>query len=144
QTLNLAITALAAEQAGGARRCLDMTVAYLKERVQFGKPLGAFQALKHRCADMMVQVESATVAAEQAAAAADAGDADFPMLAALAKVYCSEAFYNCAADTIQLHGGMGFTWETDPHLYFKRARAGAAMFGDARYHRERIAAGLGL
>ena len=144
RTIDLGITALAAEQAGGAQRCLDMTVAYLKDRVQFGKPLGSFQALKHRCADMMVQVESALIAAQRAADAADAGDADFPMLASLAKAYCSEAFYNCAADTIQLHGGMGFTWETDPHLYFKRARASAALFGDARAHRERIATGLGL
>lgn len=144
RTLDLGITALAAEQAGGARRCLDLTVAYLKERVQFGKPLGTLQALKHRCADMMVQVESALIAAQRAAEAADAGDADFPLLASLAKVYCSEAFYAVAADTIQLHGGMGFTWETDPHLYFKRARASAALFGDARYHRERIASGLGL
>jgi alkylation response protein AidB-like acyl-CoA dehydrogenase len=144
RVLDFAITALAAEQAGGARRCLDLTVAYLKERVQFGKPLGTLQALKHRCADMMVQVESALVAAQRAADAADANDPEFPMLASLAKAYCSEAFYAVAADTIQLHGGMGFTWETDPHLYFKRARASAAILGDARYHRERIASGLGL
>jgi alkylation response protein AidB-like acyl-CoA dehydrogenase len=92
----------------------------------------------------MVQVESALVAAQRAADAADANDPEFPMLASLAKAYCSEAFYAVAADTIQLHGGMGFTWETDPHLYFKRARASAAILGDARYHRERIASGLGL
>jgi alkylation response protein AidB-like acyl-CoA dehydrogenase len=142
--IDLGITAMASEQAGGARRVLDLTVAYLKERVQFGKPLGTLQALKHRCADMLVQVESATIAAQRAAEAADVGDPEFPLLASLAKAYCSEAYVACTAEAIQLHGGMGFTWETDPHLYFKRARATAHLFGDARAHRERIAVGLGL
>jgi alkylation response protein AidB-like acyl-CoA dehydrogenase len=144
QTLDLGITALAAEQAGGARRVLSMTVDYLQERVQFGRQIGSFQAIKHRCADMMVKVESALAAANCAAQAADAGDADFPMLAAMAKAYCSDAYFACAGESIQLHGGVGFTWEYDPHLFFKRARASAAMLGDAAYHRERIAVGLGL
>lgn len=144
RTLDLGAVALAAEQAGGARRCLELTVDYVKERVQFGRPIGSFQAIKHRCADMMVQVESALNAAHHAAAAADAGDADFPLLAAMAKAYCSDAFFACAADSIQLHGGVGFTWEYDPHLYFKRARASAQLLGDSRAHRERIAIGLGL
>ncbi|HLG88711.1 MAG TPA: acyl-CoA dehydrogenase family protein [Alphaproteobacteria bacterium] len=142
RALDLGAVALAAEQAGGARRCLELTVDYVKERVQFGRPIGSFQAIKHRCADMMVQVESAANAARYAADAADAGDAEFPLLASMAKAYCSDAFYACAADTIQLHGGVGFTWEYDPHLYFKRARASASLLGDANYHRERIAAGI--
>ena len=127
-----------------ARRVLQLTVDYLQERVQFGRQIGSFQAIKHRCADMMVKVESALAAANCAAEAADAGDADFPMLAAMAKAYCSDAYFACAGDSIQLHGGVGFTWEYDPHLFFKRARASAAMLGDAAYHRERIAVGLGL
>ena len=142
RALNLGAVALAAEQAGGARRCLELTVDYVKERVQFGRPIGSFQAIKHRCADMMVQVESAANAARYAADAGDAGDPEFPLLASMAKAYCSDAFYACAADTIQLHGGVGFTWEYDPHLYFKRARASASLLGDANYHRERIAAGI--
>ncbi len=144
RVLDEAATALAAEQAGGARRCLELTLAYIKERVQFGRTVGSFQAIKHRCADMMVKVESAIAAANNAAAAADAGDPDFPLYAAMAKAYCSEAYFACAGEAIQLHGGVGFTWEYDPHLFFKRARASAEMLGNARYHRERIAEGLGL
>jgi alkylation response protein AidB-like acyl-CoA dehydrogenase len=144
RTLDVAITALAAEQAGGMRRVLQLTVDYLQERVQFGRQIGSFQAIKHRCADMMVKVESALAAAICAAEAADAGDADFPMLAAMAKAYCSDAYFACAGESIQLHGGVGFTWEYDLHLFFKRARASAAMLGTADYHRERIAVGLGL
>ncbi len=142
--IDRAITALAAEQAGGAQRVLKLTVDYIQERVQFGRAIGSFQAIKHRCADMMLKVESALAAANCAAQAADAGDADFPMLAAMAKAYCSDAYFACASEAIQLHGGVGFTWEYDPHLYFKRARASAAMLGTADYHRERIAVGLGL
>jgi alkylation response protein AidB-like acyl-CoA dehydrogenase len=144
QALDRGITALAAEQAGGMRRVLSLTVDYLQDRVQFGRQIGSFQAIKHRCADMMVKVESALAAANCAADAADAGDADFPMLAAMAKAYCSDAYFACAGESIQLHGGVGFTWEYDPHLFFKRARASAAMLGTADYHRERIAVGLGL
>jgi alkylation response protein AidB-like acyl-CoA dehydrogenase len=121
-----------------------LTVDYIQERVQFGRQIGSFQAIKHRCADMMVKVESALAAANNAADAADAGDGEFPMLAALAKAYCSDAFFACAGESVQLHGGVGFTWEYDPHLFFKRARASAAMLGNADYYRERIAVGLGL
>jgi alkylation response protein AidB-like acyl-CoA dehydrogenase len=144
RVLDEAATALAAEQAGGARRCLELTVDYIKERTQFGRAIGSFQAIKHRCADMMVQVESAHAAAFAAAEAADADDADFPMLASMAKAYCSDAYFACAGEAIQLHGGVGFTWEYAPHLFFKRARASAEMLGNARHHRERIAAALGL
>jgi alkylation response protein AidB-like acyl-CoA dehydrogenase len=144
RVLDEGAAALAAEQAGGARRCLELTVEYIKGRIQFGRAIGSFQAIKHRCADMMVQVESALAAARAAAEAADAGDADFPMLASMAKATCSDAYFACAGEAIQLHGGVGFTWEYEPHLFFKRARASAEMLGNARYHRERIAAGLGL
>ena len=125
---------------------LQLTVDYLQERVQFGRQIGSFQAIKHRCADMMVKAESALAAANNAANAADAGDADFPMLAAMAKAYCSfDAYFVCAGESHPAsHGGVGFTWEYDPHLFFKRARASAAMLGTADYHRERIAVGLGL
>jgi alkylation response protein AidB-like acyl-CoA dehydrogenase len=144
RVLDLGATALAAEQAGGARRCMELTVAYIQERVQFGRQIGSFQAIKHRAADMMVRVESAHAAAFEAAEAADAGDADFPMLASMAKAYCSEAYFANAGEAIQLHGGVGFTWEYDPHLFFKRARASAELLGNAAWHRERIANALEL
>ena len=140
--------ALAAEQAGGARECLDMTVAYTAERRQFGRSIASFQAVKHKCADMMLRVASMRSAAFGAAAAADqalAADADaaaeqaLAQAAAVAASYCSEGFFHCAAEALQLHGGAGFTWEYDVHLYFKRARAAAAMLGTASQHRERLA-----
>jgi acyl-CoA dehydrogenase len=136
--------AVACEQHGGSEATLESAVAYTRTRVQFGRVIGSFQAIKHRCADMMVRVESALAAARAAADAADAGDADFPMLASMAKATCSDAYFACAGEAIQLHGGVGFTWEYEPHLFFKRARASAEMLGNATYHRERIAAGLGL
>jgi len=144
RVLDRALVALAAEQVGGAQRCLDMAVAYAKERVQFGRPIGSFQAIKHKCADMLVALESARSAAYYAAAAAAADDPELPVLASLAKVRCSEAFFRCAAEAIQIHGGIGFTWEHDCHLYFKRARSSATLLGDPAYHRERIAGRIGL
>jgi alkylation response protein AidB-like acyl-CoA dehydrogenase len=144
EILDRAAIALAAEQVGGAQRCLDMAVAYAKERVQFGRPIGSFQAVKHKCADMMIQLESARSAAYYAACiAADGGD-DLSVVASLAKAYCSEASFQCAADCLQIHGGVGFTWEYDVHLYFKRARGSGVYLGDAAYHRERVAQGIGL
>jgi alkylation response protein AidB-like acyl-CoA dehydrogenase len=144
EILDRAAIGLAAEQVGGAQRCLDMAVAYAKERVQFGRPIGSFQAVKHKCADMMIQLESARSAAYYAACvAADGGD-DLSVVASLAKAYCSDASFQCAADCIQIHGGVGFTWEYDVHLYFKRARASGVFLGDAAYHRERVARGIGL
>jgi alkylation response protein AidB-like acyl-CoA dehydrogenase len=131
--------ALAAEQVGGAQRCLDLSVAYARERVQFGRPIGSFQAIQHTCADMLVAVETARSAAYYAGCVAAEGGAELPRLASLAKAWCSEAFFRCAADAIQIHGGVGFTWEYDPHLYFKRARAGEALLGDPAWHRERVA-----
>jgi len=142
--LDRALIALAAEQLGGAQRCLDLSVAYAKERVQFGRPIGSFQAIKHKCADMLVLVESARSAVYYAAAAATADDPEVPVLASLAKAYCSDAYFRGAAESIQIHGGVGFTWEYDVHLYFKRAKSSETLLGDASFHRERIARRIGL
>jgi alkylation response protein AidB-like acyl-CoA dehydrogenase len=144
RALDLGAIALAAESVGGAQRCLDLSVAYAKEREQFGRPIGSFQAIKHKCADMMVKVETARSAAYYAACAAAERPADLAIAASLAKAYCSEAYYHCAAETIQIFGGVGFTWEYDPHLYFKRARASEALLGTPAWHRERVARAIGL
>jgi alkylation response protein AidB-like acyl-CoA dehydrogenase len=144
RTLDLAAVALAAEQVGGAQRCLDAAVAYAKDRVQFGRPIGSFQAIKHRCADMLVAVESARSAAYHAGWAAADDDDDLPVAASIAKAYCSEAFVLAATESIQIHGGTGFTWEHHAHLYFKRAQSSALLFGDPAYHRERLARRLGV
>ena len=143
-TLDLACVALSAEQVGGAERCLDMAVDYAKTRVQFGRPIGSFQAVKHTCADMLVRAESARSASYHAAWALATGAPDRKAAAALAKVYCSEAYFFCAAENIQIHGGIGFTWEHDAHLYFKRARASEGLLGDPAYHREAVAREMGI
>jgi alkylation response protein AidB-like acyl-CoA dehydrogenase len=144
KTLQLAAVALAAEQVGGAQQCLDMAVAYAKERIQFGRPIGSFQAIKHKCADMMVAVESARSAAYYAGcAAAEDGD-ELPLAASLAKSVCSDAYFRCAADSLQIHGGVGFTWEYDVHLHLKRAKSSETLLGDATYHREQVAQRIGL
>jgi len=144
EALDRATVALAAEQVGGAQRCLDLAVAYAKERVQFGRPIGSFQAIKHKCADMMLLVESARSAAWHAAESAEAGGEALATAASLAKAYCGDAFFHCAGEAIQIHGGVGFTWEYDPHLYFKRARSSQSLLGDPSYHRERVARAMGL
>ena len=136
--------ALAAEQVGLAERCLDMAVSYAKERHQFGRPIGSFQAVKHTCADMLVQAESARAAASAAAVALAAGDDELDELAPLAKSYCSEAALFCAGENIQVHGGIGFTWEHDAHLYFRRAKSTQLMFGDPAHHRRLLADRIGL
>jgi alkylation response protein AidB-like acyl-CoA dehydrogenase len=130
---------LAAEQTGGAAFCLSATVDYAKQRVQFGRVIGSFQAVKHELASMMLQVEAARSAAYYAATAIAEESPELAEAAHIARVWCSEAFKHCAAEAIQLHGGIGFTWEHHAHLYFKRARATAAWFGDASEHREAIA-----
>jgi alkylation response protein AidB-like acyl-CoA dehydrogenase len=140
RTLRLAAVALAAEQVGGAQRCLDMSVEYAKLRVQFGRPIGSFQAVKHMCADMLLAVESARSAAYYAAWAAQEQSDELPLAASLAKACCSEAYFRAAADNIQIHGGIGFTWEHDAHLYYRRAKSTELMLGTPREHRE-IAAG---
>jgi alkylation response protein AidB-like acyl-CoA dehydrogenase len=141
---DLAAVALAFEQVGAAQRCLEMSVAYAKERYQFGRPIGSFQAVKHKCADMLVAVEGARSAAYYAGWAASVVDEDLPVAAALAKAYCSDAFFDVAAETIQVHGGIGFTWEHDAHLYFKRAKTDQLLFGDATLWRAKLADRVGL
>jgi alkylation response protein AidB-like acyl-CoA dehydrogenase len=144
RVLDLTVAALAAEQVGGAQRCLEMATDYAKTRLQFGRPIGSYQAIKHKCADMLVSVEFAKTAAYAACFAAASGADDFAESAALAKAYCSEAYYRVAAENIQVHGGMGFTWEHPAHLYFKRAKASDLLFGDAAHYRERLAERLGI
>jgi alkylation response protein AidB-like acyl-CoA dehydrogenase len=144
RALDRARIALAAEALGGAERVLEMTTEYVKQRVQFGRAIGSFQALKHRLADMMTEVEAARSAAWYAACVADEAPQELAEAAAIAKSYCSDAFYNCAAGAIQLHGGIGFTWEHDAHLYFKRARASATLLGSPAWQRERLLRALGL
>lgn len=147
-TLLIAAIGLAAEQTGGAQQALDLTLAYIAERRQFKRTIASFQAIKHRCADMMLHVECARSAAYYAACVAQErlapdGDAnvakELELAAATAKIHASEVFFLCAAESIQLHGGVGFTWEYDPHLYFKRARASEQLLGNPALHRERIA-----
>ena len=144
KVLNLATVSLCAEMVGGAQRVLDLSVAYAKERVQFGRPIGSFQAIKHKCAEMMLQVESAKSAAYYAAWAVDEDVPEAPLAVSMAKAYCSDAYRNTAGEGIQIHGGIGFTWEHDMHLYFKRAKYAEFTFGDATYHRELVAQELNL
>lgn len=144
RVLDLAAVALAAEQVGGAQMCLDMAVQYAKDRVQFGRPIGSFQAIKHKCADMLLEVESAKSAAYYAGWAASELNDELPSVASLAKAYCSEAYFHAAAENIQIHGGIGFTWEHPAHLYFKRAKSSELLFGDPTYHRELLAQRIGI
>ncbi len=143
-TLDVAAIALAAEQLGGAQRALDMAVGYAKVRQQFGRPIGSFQAIKHRCADLLLEVESLRSAVGYAAAAVAEGSGEVPVLASLIKAYASEVYSRVAGENIQIHGGIGFTWEHDAHLYLKRAKASELFLGDGSYHRERLAARIGL
>jgi alkylation response protein AidB-like acyl-CoA dehydrogenase len=143
-TLQIAAAALAAEQVGGAQRVLTNAVEYAKTRVQFGRPIGSFQAIKHKCADMLLDVESAKSAAYYAAWAAQERNDELPIAASLAKSFCSEAYFHCAAENIQIHGGIGFTWEHHAHLYFKRAKSSELFLGDPAYHRELLAQRLGI
>ncbi len=144
KTLDLAAVALAAEQVGGAQFVLEMAVQYAKDRVQFGRPIGSFQAIKHKCADMLLEVESAKSAAYYGLWCAAERNDELPSVASLAKAYCSEAYFHAAAENIQIHGGIGFTWEHPAHLYFKRAKSSELMFGDPSYHREQLAQRIGL
>jgi alkylation response protein AidB-like acyl-CoA dehydrogenase len=139
RVLERATVALCAEMCGGAQRVLDMTTEYAKIRVAFGRPIGAYQGVKHRAADMLVDVENAKSLTYYAAWAVDESAPEAPLAASMAKAYVSDAFRRVAAAGIQLHGGIGFTWEHDLHLYFKRAKASEFTFGDATYHRERVA-----
>ena len=131
-----------AEMLGGAETVMNLAVDYAKEREQFGRPIGSFQAVKHRCADMLVDVEGMRSAVYHAAWALGADDADGPVAAATAKVWCSDAALRVAESALQVHGGIGFTWESDVHLYLKRAQLDSVAFGDARHHRTRLASML--
>ena len=142
--IQVAAAALAAEQVGGAQRVLNNAVDYAKNRVQFGRPIGSFQAIKHKCADMLLDVESAKSAAYYAAWTAQEMNDELPIAASLAKSFCSEAYVHCAAENIQIHGGIGFTWEHHAHLYFKRAKSSELFLGDPSYHRELLAQRLGI
>jgi len=141
--VDIACVALACEAVGGARRCLEAAVAHARQRIQFGRPIGSFQAVAHRCAEMLVDLECARGAARKAAEALATGDPEIATLAPTAKVACTEAFARGAAANIQIHGGTGFTWDCDAHLYFKRARSSQLLFGDPRHHREVLARRLG-
>jgi alkylation response protein AidB-like acyl-CoA dehydrogenase len=144
QVLHTAVILLAAEQAGGASRAVEMAAGYAGTRVQFGRPIGSFQAIKHMCADMLTEAEAARSAAYYGLWALAACREDVPLAASLAKVYCSAAYSKIAGDLIQVHGGIGFTWEHPAHLYFKRAKTCEAMFGTPAYHRDLLTLRLGL
>jgi alkylation response protein AidB-like acyl-CoA dehydrogenase len=139
RVLDRATVALCAEMCGGAQRVLDMTTEYAKIRIAFGKPIGAYQGVKHKAADMLVEIENAKSLTYYAAWAVDENVPEAPLAASMAKAYVSDAFRRAAGTGIQLHGGIGFTWEHDLHLYFKRAKASEFTFGDGTWHRERVA-----
>jgi alkylation response protein AidB-like acyl-CoA dehydrogenase len=130
---------LAAEALGGAQSCLDRTVAYSLQRVQFGRQIGSFQAYKHRLADMMIEIEQARSAVYWAACAVDEGSEEAALAVHAAKSFAADTYFRCAGDMIQLHGGIGFTWEHDAHLFFKRARAIQTTLGSGAWHRAQIA-----
>ncbi|MER6957198.1 acyl-CoA dehydrogenase family protein [Streptomyces sp. NPDC000618] len=145
RTLATASVLLAAEQVGGAAAALDAAVAYARIREQYGRPIGSFQGVKHKCADMLMEIESARSAAYGGLWALDADDeTETAIAAAIAQAFCSEAFTKVAGDNIQVHGGIGFTWEHPAHLYLKRAKSSEALLGTPSYHRELLAARLGI
>jgi alkylation response protein AidB-like acyl-CoA dehydrogenase len=140
--LDVALVVLAAEQVGGAAACLDLAVDYAKIRQQFSRPIGSFQAIKHKLADLLLLVEMGRSAVDRALAA-EQDPARLAEAAAVAKIWCSDAYTTVSTETVQIHGGIGFTWEHDAHLYFRRARADEQLLGNATVHRERLAALLG-
>ena len=144
RVLDRAKVALCAEMCGGAERVLEMSVEYAKVRVQFDRPIGSFQAIQHKCANMLLQVESAKSATYYAAWAVANDVEEAPLAAAMAKAYTSDAFRMVAGEGIQIHGGIGFTWEHDMHLYFKRAKGSEFTFGDATWNRELVAQHIDL
>jgi len=144
KVLDRARVMIAAEMVGGAEVCLEASVAYAKEREQFGKPIGVNQAIKHKCADMLFAVESSKSITYYAAWANQEGNDEAAIAAAMAKSFVSDSYRDTSAENIQIHGGVGFTWEYDCHLYFKRAKSDEAWFGNATFHRERVARMLDL
>jgi len=147
RAIDVANVVLAAEQVGGAQACLDDAVAYAKFRVQFNRPIGSFQAIKHKCADVLLEIESARAALLYAVSLTTDGagsDEEFAICAALVSAYCSAAYTHAAKENIQIHGGIGFTWEHDAHLYLKRAKTSELLFGAPSMHRARIADLVGI
>lgn len=144
EAMDFANAAVAAEQLGGAQRCLEMSVEYATVREQFGQPIGSFQAIKHKCADMLVAVESARSAVDYLADILRHHPADLNRASPLAKAYCSDVYTYVAAENIHIHGGMGFTWEHDAHLYFRRAQSTAILHGDSSFQRLTLANRLGF
>jgi alkylation response protein AidB-like acyl-CoA dehydrogenase len=144
RVLDVASVALACEQIGGASQALDDAVAYAKMRIQFGVPIGSFQAIKHMCADVLAAVESATSLARYGAWAASHDPSELALTAPMAKSHCSEVFVHAATTNIQVHGGIGFTWEHSAHLYYKRAKSSELLLGTPRYHRSLLADRLGI
>jgi len=144
RALSEATVCLAFEMMGGAARCLEMAVAYAKTRVQFARPIGTFQAVKHKCAEVLLELELARSAVYYAGWAAAQVHDDLPLAASLAKAAGAEAYLRAAAENIQIHGGVGFTWEYDPHLFYKRAKASEILLGDPTLHRASLARKLGL
>jgi alkylation response protein AidB-like acyl-CoA dehydrogenase len=139
RAFDIATAALAAELVGGMQRTLEITVEYAKTRKQFGKPIGMFQAVQHQCADMYLETESSRSAVYYAGWALEENSPDAATAVSIAKMYASDAARTVGNRGIQIHGGMGFTWENDLHLYYRRAKASETAFGDATFHRERIA-----
>ena len=139
RTLDFAMVAICAEMVGGAEACMEASVAHAQQREQFGKPIGSYQAIKHKCADMLFEVESARSITYYAAWAAGANRDDASLCAAMAKAYLSDAYPHVSGENIQIHGGVGFTWEYDCHLFFKRAKSDEMWLGDGVYHNERVA-----
>jgi alkylation response protein AidB-like acyl-CoA dehydrogenase len=142
--LQVAAVGLAAEQVGGAQRTLEMAVEYAKLREQFGRPIGSFQAIKHKCASMLAEVESMKSAAYYGLWAVASASGELPVVASIAKVCCSDGYTKVTSENIQIHGGIGFTWEHPAHLYFKRARSSRVLLGGPDYHRHLIARLAGL
>ncbi len=136
--LDLAAVALASEMVGGAQMMLQSALDYAQLRMQFGRLIGSFQAIKHKCADMLLDVELAKSTAYYAAAAAAEDAPDLPAVASLAKAYAADTYMKSAAECLQIHGGIGFTWENDTHLYFKRAKSSEVFLGDPNYHRDQL------
>jgi alkylation response protein AidB-like acyl-CoA dehydrogenase len=142
RTYDVALVAAAADALGGARRCLEMALDYAQERIAFGRPIGGFQAVKHKLVDLLLEVEFARTAVAQAALAASRDSADLRLLAGLAMAQCAQTYALVATENIHLHGGIGFTWEHDAQLFFKRAKSSQLLFGDATFHRDRVATEL--
>ena len=137
---DIARVALCAEMVGGAERALEMSTEYARTRQQFGRPIGSFQAIQHKCADMLVRLEGSRAMTMAAALSLDNGEADASTDTSIAKSHCNETYRAISTEGIQIHGGLGFTWELDMHLFYKRAKASETLLGDSRFHRMRLAA----